>query len=84
MKPRARDFIDVYFIIKEKGYSFYDLFIQAKAKFDWPIDPIQFGRHLLEASGTSDYPRMLKPIKHEEWKQFFVEETAKFKKKIFE
>ncbi|MBI4692016.1 MAG: hypothetical protein HY773_01030 [Candidatus Terrybacteria bacterium] len=34
MKARARDFIDVYFIIKEKGYTFEKLLIDAKAKFD--------------------------------------------------
>lgn len=84
MKPRARDFIDVYFLIKEKGYAFADLLDKAKAKFDWHIDPIQLGSRLLLASDTSDFPRMLKPIDHAEWKQFFVEEARKLKGEIFE
>jgi chemotaxis methyl-accepting protein methylase len=84
MKPRARDFIDIYFLVKEKGYNFQDLLMQAKAKFDWHIDAIQLGSRLLEATEVADYPRMLKKIDHQEWKQFFVEEARKLKKEIFE
>jgi predicted nucleotidyltransferase component of viral defense system len=83
MKPRARDFIDLFFIVREKGYAFYDLLMKAKIKFDWHIDPIQLGSRLLEASEMADYPRMLKPIKHEEWKSFFIEEGRKLKDEIF-
>ncbi|NCO24944.1 MAG: hypothetical protein COW72_00790 [Candidatus Nealsonbacteria bacterium CG18_big_fil_WC_8_21_14_2_50_37_10] len=83
MKPRARDFIDIYFIIKEKGYNFDDLLMKAKAKFDWHIDPIQLGSRLLVAAEATDYPRMLKEIDHHQWKEFFVEEAKKLKKKIF-
>lgn len=84
MKPRARDFIDIYFLIKEKGYNFQDLLMQAKAKFDWHIDAIQLGSRLLEATEVADYPRMLKKIDHQEWKQFFVNEARKLKSEIFE
>lgn len=83
MKPRARDFIDIYFIIKERGYSFHDLLMKAKAKFDWHIDPIQLGSRLLVAKELKDYPRMLKKIDHQEWKEFFVGEAQKLKKEIF-
>mgnify|MGYP001594221779 CR=1 FL=1 len=31
-----------------------------------------------------DFPRMLKPINHDEWKQFFVAEAQKLKDEIFE
>lgn len=82
MKPRARDFIDIYFLIQEKGYSFSDLLLQAKAKFDWHIDPIQLGSRLFQASEAADYPRMIKPIDHKKWKQFFVEEARKLKGEI--
>ena len=84
MRPRARDFIDIYFLIKEYKYNFHDLLLQAKAKFDWHIDAIQLGSRLHQASGAADYPRMLKPINHNEWKEFFIEEARKLKKEIFE
>lgn len=83
MQPRARDFIDIYFIIKEKGYNFHDLLTKAKAKFDWHIDPVQLGSRLYTAKDLKDYPRMLKKIDHREWKEFFVEEAKKLKKEVF-
>jgi len=81
--PRARDFIDIYFIVKEKNYDFYDLLIKAKAKFDWDITAIELGSRLLETSKLTDYPRMLKEINHQEWKKFFLKEAKKLKKEIF-
>ena len=82
MKPRARDFIDIYFIIKEKGYNFRDLLMQAKAKFDWHIDSIQLGSRLYAARELKDYPRMARKIIHQEWKVFFINEAQKLKNKI--
>ncbi len=83
MKPRARDFIDIYFILRQEKFSLNDLILKAKAKFDWHIDPVQFGVRLTQAAETSDYPRMLKKINHSEWKDFFVGEARKLKKEIF-
>ena len=83
MQARARDFIDVYFIIKEKGYNFEKLLMDAKAKFDWHIDSIQLGTQLIKATEVKDYPLMLKKIDHKEWQNFFIEEAKKLKKEIF-
>lgn len=83
LKPRARDYIDLYFIVKEKNYDFYSLLMQAKAKFDWDLSSVELGSRLMEASETTDYPRMLKAIDHTEWKGFFMEEARKLKKDIF-
>ncbi len=82
MKPRARDFIDIYFIIRDKGYKFDDLIAQAKIKFDWHIDKILFGRHLEKAAEVADFPRMIKPIDHKEWQDFFIKEAEKLKPEI--
>lgn len=84
MKPRARDFIDIFFIIRQEKFLLDDLILKAKAKFDWHIDPVQFGIRLSQAAEMSDYPRMLKKISHREWKVFFLNEAKKLKKQIFE
>lgn len=84
LRPRARDFIDVYFIIKEKGYSFEKLLMDAKAKFDWDISLIELGARFVEATKLTDYPRMLKKLDHKEWQSFFLNEAKKLKKEIFE
>lgn len=83
MQVRARDFIDIYFIIKEKGYSFDNLLKDAKIKFDWHIDPIQLGTQLIKATKVKDYPRMIKKINHKEWQNFFLKKAKKLKKEIF-
>ena len=83
MQPRARDYIDIYFLAKEKGYSFKDLVLKAKAKFDWHIDAAQLGVQLLKARDTKDFPRMLKKIDHQEWQDFFVNEAKRLEKEIF-
>ncbi len=84
MKPRARDFIDIYFLIHEYHYNIQMLLMHAKAKFDWHIDPLQVGSRFNMASETSDYPRMLKPIDHQEWKNFFIQEAKKLEAEIFQ
>lgn len=83
MQPRARDFIDIFFIIKEKNYVLRDLLRQAKIKFDWHIDPLQLGTQLSKAQEVKDYPRMIKKIDHKEWQDFFLAEARKLAKKIF-
>lgn len=83
MKARARDFIDIYFIIKKEGWSFNNLLMRAKAKFDWHIDPVQLGNQLLKAIEAKDFPRMIKPIGHKDWQDFFIHEAKKLKKDIF-
>ena len=80
MKPRARDFIDIYFIIQKMGYKFDDLVKNAKIKFDWHIDPIQLGSRLFQASEATDFPRMIKKISNKEWRDFFIHEAEKLKK----
>ncbi len=84
MQPRARDFIDLYFLIKEKGYSLKDLLMQAKAKFDWHIDPVQLGAQLLRALEVKDFPRMLKKLNHRDWQDFFAKEARNAGKEIFD
>ncbi|KKQ77696.1 hypothetical protein A3E04_00625 [Candidatus Kuenenbacteria bacterium RIFCSPHIGHO2_12_FULL_42_14] len=83
MKPRARDFIDIYFIIQAEGWTLEKLIMDAKAKFDWHIDPIQLGKQLIKANELKDYPRMFKKINHQEWQDFFLNEAKKLKKQIF-
>ncbi len=56
---------------------------KARAKFDWHIDPVQLGSRLAMAADMRDYPRMLREIDHQEWKNFFVNEARKLKKDIF-
>lgn len=82
-KPRSRDFIDLYLIIKEKKYKIDDLLKKARIKFDWHIDPLQLGAQFLEAEMVKDYPRMMKKIEHREWRDYFIGLAKDMKKNIF-
>lgn len=84
-KPRARDFIDLYFIIqKNKKLTIVDLVKKAKVKFDWHIDPLQLGAQFMQATVVKDYPRMIVKVDDKEWQGFFVDEAEKLKKEILE
>ena len=78
-KPRGRDFIDLYLIIKEKEWSFTDLRKKARSKFETHMDPLQMAKQLLEADIVVDYPRMLLPLEPKIWQDFWKQEAAKLK-----
>jgi len=84
MRVRARDFIDIFFILKQQNWTFEKLLAEARVKFDWPINPVMLGRQLMKATGVKDFPRMIKPIDHREWQDFFIKQAKKLKNQIFE
>lgn len=81
-KPRSRDFIDLYLIIKKTGWKINDLIGKAKIKFDWHIDYLQLGAKFLMAETVKDYPRMILKLPNNEWQKFFIKEAASFKGKV--
>ncbi|OIO48769.1 hypothetical protein COZ78_03485 [bacterium (Candidatus Gribaldobacteria) CG_4_8_14_3_um_filter_42_11] len=83
-KPRARDYIDLYFIIQKMGWDMDSLLKKARIKFDWHIDLLQWGSQLLQAEQVRDYPKMIKEVNPKDWQEFFVKEARKIKKDIIE
>jgi predicted nucleotidyltransferase component of viral defense system len=82
-KPRSRDFIDLYFILKkEKSFSLDDLVKKAQIKFGNYIDPIQLGTQYMKARELKDFPKMITDIKENVWQDFFISEAKKLSKKI--
>ncbi len=81
-QPRSRDFIDLYMLQKEYGFSLSDLMKKARIKFDWHIDLLQLGTQFMQAAQLKDYPRLLKPIDENEWQEYFLSEAKKFKEEI--
>ncbi len=82
MKPRARDYVDLYFIIKNKGFSIYKLILDAKAKFDWHIDPLTLASQFMRVKEFTDLPKMLVRFNKNSMGKFFVAEAKKLKNKI--
>jgi len=83
-QARARDFIDLYLLCKEKRFSIDDLTKKARVKFDWHIDPLQLCKQFLKSDEVRDYPRMIRDLPNEEWQQFFMDEAGKLKSKVIE
>jgi len=84
-KPRARDFIDLYFILqKDKTLELDDLIKKAQIKFGNYIDPIQLGSQYMKAKDLKDFPKMLADIKDNVWQDFFIAKAKKLVSKIIE
>ena len=83
-RTKARDFIDLYFIVKETGMVIKDLMLAARNKFDFYIDPIQYGKQFYKVTNVKDYPRMVKPLSEDDLKKFFLSEAKKLGSDILE
>ncbi len=80
--PRSRDFIDLYLIMKEKGWSFSDLRKKARMKFDTHIEPLQMAQQLLEVDKLEDFPRMIIKLDNQVWQEFWKQEAEKIKSEV--
>lgn len=84
MQSRARDYIDLYFIMQEKGYSLRDLILNARAKFDWDIDPINLGSQFMRVKDVGDLPHILKPFNKKEMEKSFFNLAKELEEEVFE
>lgn len=82
MKPRARDYVDLYFILKRENFSIPKLILDAKAKFDWHIDSLTLASQFMRVKEFTDIPKMLIPFKSSSMELFFISEAKKLKSKI--
>ncbi|MBT9164735.1 MAG: hypothetical protein DDT23_00740 [candidate division WS2 bacterium] len=76
-KPRSRDYIDLYCIIKRESWTIADLVKKARIKFDYHIDPLQLGAQFVRAQELKDYPMMLITIDDRVWQDFFLAEAKR-------
>ena len=84
MRPRYRDFIDLFFIYKKEKFSLKKIILDAKLKFDWHIDPIQLGQKFLLVLKKKDPPRMLVKFNEKEMENLFLRWAKELDKRIFE
>lgn len=82
MKPRARDFVDLYFIFRETDFKLERLILDAKAKFDWHIDPLLLGSQMRKITTLTEIPRMLKPFDRKDMENFFLKLAQKLKGEV--
>lgn len=80
--PRARDYVDIYFIIRQYQYPFNQLVKDSRNKFDWQVDSVQLARNLQKIDTVADWPRMVKPLNKTKLKQFFHDLAMSLEDKI--
>jgi predicted nucleotidyltransferase component of viral defense system len=83
MQPRGRDYVDLYFILKEKQYPLEKLILDAKSKFDWHIDKLNLAAQFLRVKDFKEILDMRKRFKKIDMEKFFLNEAKKLKKEIF-
>lgn len=83
-KPRSRDFIDLYLILKNNPVLTLDsLIAKAQIKFDNYIDPVQLGAQYMKVKELKDYPIMLEKIDEKLWQDFFINEARELRGLVF-
>lgn len=84
IRPRLRDFIDLYFILREKKtWKFQELLKKSFEKFEIKVDVLQVGENLLEVKRLKDRPLMIKKINIKEMREFFLNEAKKLSRSIW-
>lgn len=84
VRPRLRDFVDLYFIFQErKEWNLKNLFQRAFEKFGIKVDPLQLGENLFQVKNLKDMPIMLKSFDKQTMENFFLAEARKLEKKIW-
>lgn len=81
-RTKAEDFIDLFFVCKEKGILFRDLIFKTRTKFGWQFDPVQLGTKLLAVKEVMDYPMTIKEFSQSDLEQFFIDEAVKLKDEV--
>jgi len=81
-QPASRHFIDLYCILEIASFHWEDLTKLARIKFDTVIDPIQLGSQLVMAKTIGLLPNMIKTIKEDVWRNFYLQRAKELKDKI--
>lgn len=86
VKPRDRDYIDLYFIMKNGKFELSKLILDAKAKFDWDIDKLTLASQFLRVKEINVLvtPKLFVPFDKKQMDDFFENEADKLRKGIFE
>ena len=88
-RTRARDYIDMFFIIKSSnipsGKYLEQLRLDSKAKFDWPLENKNLVAAFLKVKDlkNEDFPKMLVDFDQEEMEKFFLDLARSLEKQIF-
>jgi predicted nucleotidyltransferase component of viral defense system len=83
-RTTARDFIDLYFGIKEVGCDTQQLVSALNEKYEMDFGLISTGNRFLRVRDLFDFPKMLVSFDRQEMENFYVKLAKSLESKIFE
>ncbi len=81
--PRARDYVDLYSILKEDQWTLEQLRKDSVIKFGIHVEILLIARQLLRVKEFTEIPQMLIPVDRHKMEEFFVGLAKSLKPKIF-
>lgn len=82
-RSKARDFVDMYFLLEQKEFSLEQLIMRIPDKFFVTPTDLTLIRGFLAVQEVADYPTMLVPFDRQKMIDFYFAEAKKLEKKIF-
>jgi len=82
-RVEPKDFVDFYFIIKEKQLSLGFIRDLVKKKFNLSLEASTIGSELAKVRLLNNLPKMLKPLTLEELKTFFADQSKSLESELF-
>jgi len=76
-----KDYLDLYFIVKETGLDFFSLFEKTKKK-DLGLNEFYFANMISDVKNLKNFPKTIKPFDKKELIDFFLNLSDKLFKKI--
>lgn len=83
LKPRERDYIDLYFIIQNTNWKIDKLLTDASTKFGISYNPVQVIKNFYKAKEITNFPKMLAPFDQNDMEKFFIDLARSLKGHIF-
>ena len=82
VRPRERDYVDLYCILKKTNWDINKLLTDAEKKFNITTDVLQVAKHFLKATEITDFPKMLIPFNKKDMYEFYERLASSLKSKI--
>lgn len=82
-KPRSRDYLDLYFIMRKYNYPLNTLILDAKAKFDWHIDRMTLASQFMKVTDFDESALVIVPFNKKEMEFFFLDQVKLLEGDIF-
>lgn len=79
---RTRDYVDLYFILRQYPFTFHQLIAGVKKKFSQHIDPLQLTKNFLKVVEYTDFPKMLIPFDEADMQAFYEHSAGTLRSKI--